>query len=146
MKIDRIISLVLVLVALVVLAEGLRLPYQIRATPGPGFFPIWISSAMIGLSLLLAVTTRRADRPFIDDPTVLKKVGAVLGAFLLFIFLIGYLGTTAAMAIFIALVAALVEKRSWREWVPFALVISVGAHLLFKTWLGVPLPGGLLGL
>ena len=40
----------------------------------------------------------------------------------------------------------LIERRSWREWVPFALVVSVGAHLLFKTWLGVPLPGGLLGI
>lgn len=137
---DRIVSVVLMVVASILINEGMSLPYDVRGTPGSGFFPIYIGVAMFGLAILLFVISRHQNRPFITSLEAVGRVAKVLATFLIYIVLNSYLGTIIAIAIFIAFVSAVIEKRSWREWVPFAVIVSVAAHLLFKTWLGVPLP------
>lgn len=146
MKQDRFASVALLIVSSVVAGEGLRLPYVVNSIPGPGFFPLWIGIVMAFLSALLFLTTRAPNRAFGEGLAGLRRVGLVAGSFLLYIALMGYLGLLLSLTLLVAFVLRFVEEKSWRASLGASLLIAVNCYLLFKAWLGVPLPKGPLGI
>lgn len=146
MKLDRIGSVFFLLVGAILVAEGLRLPYMAGYSPGAGFFPLWLGGGLMLLSALLFATTNAPDKPFIESREGFRKTALVAVAFIVYIAVLKFLGLLISLALLLAFLVGVVEKKHWRQWVAVALLGSLNCYLLFELWLGVPLPIGILGI
>lgn len=145
-KLDRIASVAMFLVGFVVVREGFQLPYTTGFSPGPGFFLLWVGGILMLLSVVLFVTTRRKDMPFVRNPAGFRKAALVALSLIAYIFALNLLGLLLSLALFLAFLVAVVEQRSWRGWVAMSVLGSLSCYLLFEVWLRVPLPRGILGM
>lgn len=146
MKLDRVASIVLFMVGALVAYEGFRLPYTVDRTPGPGFSPLWIGLFMMFLSAVLYLTTRSPNRPFVDSLASFRRPALVGGAFLAYVFLLKYVGLVGGLVLLTAFILGWVERKRRAVWIGASLLIGLGCYLMFKVWLGVPLPKGILGI
>jgi len=64
----------------------------------------------------------------------------VLGAAVTFALVIRPLGLTAAVPAAMIIAAFASDESTWRETLVFAVVMTIGCLLLFKTLLGLPIP------
>ncbi len=64
----------------------------------------------------------------------------VLGAAVTFALVIRPLGLTAAVPAAMIIAAFASDESSWRETLVFAVAMTIGCLLLFKTLLGLPIP------
>ena len=147
---DLALGLVLLVLGLLIVYGSWGLSYSGRAGPGPGFLPRWlgIGLALAGGGLLLSRMWARSGE---DDPIELPgglglgRVGLVLlllvGLALSFTVL-GFLVATAAL-IFVLLYV--MEREPLPRAVALAVLLPLLTYLLFKTWLGLRLPAGLVG-
>ncbi len=146
MKLDRIVAAGFFLVGAIIAREASHLPYASQTSPGPGFFPLWLGISLMGLSALLFVTTRRRDVPFVESAAGFKKMALLVVAFLVYAFVLDSLGLLISLSLLVFFLLGYLERRGWKTWLTGGLVISLGCYLLFKVWLGVPLPLGILGI
>ena len=146
MKLDRVASVLLFVVGALVAHAGFRLPYTVEGTPGPGFFPFWIGLVMMFLSAVLCFTTRSPNRPFVDSLASFRRPALVGGAFLAYVFLLKYVGLVGGLVLMTAFILGQVERKSRMVWIGASVLIGLGCHLIFKVWLGVPLPKSILGI
>jgi putative tricarboxylic transport membrane protein len=119
--------------------------------PGPGLFPLMAGSAVGGLSLLLLIkgTLNKEKGGRIGDlwtgttwkPAVF--VSASLVVYALVLIRLGFLIATFGLMLF--LFSILGRGRLWIR-VIVALVTVLVAYTVFRVWLDVQLPKGLLGL
>lgn len=146
MNSERISSLALILLSVLILAESRSYPLGTIDYPGPGFLPILLGIAIGLMALILFISSwaqmppRKTSWP---DRQGFIKVGAIFIGIFLFTLLIevsGYLLNT--FLLFVMLLRP-VGKQSW----PLTLLISFAAvltaYLLFDVWLKVPLPRGI---
>jgi hypothetical protein len=136
------LALVLAFAALGVLwiARAATMPLWDGFAPASGFMPLWYGVILIVLAVAVAVTS---------GPTPEEPVGkalvvlAVVAATILGLKLIGF-----APAIFLMLLVlfAVVEKLALTRSVLVAAGVTAVLFLVFRTWLGVPLPRGPLGI
>jgi hypothetical protein len=136
------LALVLAFAALGVLwiARAATMPLWDGFAPASGFMPLWYGVILIVLAVAVAVTS---------GPTPEEPVGkalvvlAVVAATILGLKLIGF-----APAIFLMLLVlfAVVEKLALARSVLVAAGVTAVLFLVFRTWLGVPLPRGPLGI
>jgi putative tricarboxylic transport membrane protein len=143
----RAVGLGLALVGLAAIGLASRLR-EGTATGGPGtrFLPILVAVIVVALGAALAC------RPSLSEGTAeplepdgvrrgMWTLGAVLG------YVLGFerLGFVLATIPFLAVLLVAYGERRW----PVVLGVALGAtgvtYALFAVWLGVPLPGGLLG-
>lgn len=146
MKLDRAASLILFIVGALVAHAGYRLPYTVEGTPGPGFFPFWIGLCLMFLSGVLFFTTRSPNRPFVDSLASFRRPALVGGAFLAYVFLLRYVGLVGGLVLTTAFILGRVERKSRMVWIGASVLIGLACHLIFKLWLGVPLPKGIHGI
>ena len=103
--------------------------------PGSGFMPLWYGIILIGLSVAIIFfnTVRVAEEP-VGKPLV---VLAVVAATIVGLSLIGF-----APSIFLMLLVllAVVEHLPPVRALVVAAATTAVLYLVFKTWLGVPLP------
>ena len=110
---------------------------------GPGYFPFWLSVLLGVLGAVLALSSlapraQRTDIGRLDWRSTLWIVGAVL----LFAFLLEYLGVVLAMAVLVLVSSRGSHEFTWTGAVGSALVLGVlvylvfvqGLHLQFPTW------------
>lgn len=146
MRRDRLSGLILLLFGILILAEGLRLPYTFQGVPGPGFFPRWIGILVISLSVLLCLTTRAPNRPVYDNPTAWRRVTLVTLSLTIYTLVLDLLGFLLAAFLYFIFLVKGVEARSWQVALIGGLVVAVGCFLVFRVWLGVSLPKGIPGV
>jgi hypothetical protein len=146
MKLDRVASVILFVVGALVAHAGYRLPYTVEGTPGPGVFPFWTGLCMMFLSAVLFFTTRSPKRPFVDGLASFRRPALVGGAFLVYVFLLKYVGLVGGLVLTTAFILGWVERQSKIVWIGAGALIGLACHLIFKVWLGVPLPKGILGI
>lgn len=121
---------------------------------GAGFFPFMAGMALICLSVIVlisAVSLKKEDRvefkePFFLERDSLKKLLLAIVALLVYAFALNYLGFLLATFLFMIFLLRFIERQRWVTIFITALATSVATHLLFKTWLQVQLPRGILGL
>jgi putative tricarboxylic transport membrane protein len=113
--------------------------------PGPGFFPFWGGLALGILSLILLARSlksrERLGSIVIPWPALLLVLGALL-AYLLFLETLGFVTVTF---LFLLLLFRF-GKTGWIKSGGWALIATSVVYLVFKFWLQVQLPRGLLGL
>jgi putative tricarboxylic transport membrane protein len=137
------------ILALAVCAGALAMPMGTRANPGAGFTPFWVGVALGVLSLGLVVTALADHRTATVEPggerTEPRRLLLSAGAVLLYALVLGVLGYLLATFLLLIALVRVLDERRWIVAVAFAALASAGSWALFKVWLGVGLPDGVLG-
>ena len=145
-RVDRILGLILLLVALVWL--GLAFTYIPGARgageTGPRAFPVLLGIVLAGLGIAMSLnpspaveTVARVTR----RETVI--VAGTIGVLVLYAFLLERVGFLIATPVAIALTMwGLVRARSARLIVTLAIGFTAGCWAIFDALLGTPLPRG----
>ncbi len=123
------------------------LPMRDALGPGPGFFPIWLSTIGLSLGVLLLIQTVRepADR---DAASLIPERAACMRIISILVLLAGAalaldpLGFRIAAFVFSVLALLALGIRSPLAILAFALAASVGIFHVFYHWLKVPLQIG----
>ena len=126
-------------------ARGLR--FGTIAAPGPGFFPLCLAMALCLASIGLIVQAWRAGPAGAPAPTPgLRRfpVAGTLVSLLVYALVLEQLGFLLATFALLLFFFRVLQRQSWLVVVTGSLATSILAYLVFKTWLGVNLPGGLL--
>jgi putative tricarboxylic transport membrane protein len=146
---DQVTGIVLLIFSLTLAVESSRMPLMVGATTGPGFLPLLLAIFMGALSVSILVSALR--RPEGVDPEVTWPRGrgrfwiiVIFAALLAYTFLITILGYVLSTFAFMLLVVWLLGSYRWYWTVVVSLCISVGLYVVFRLWLGMPLPTGLL--
>jgi putative tricarboxylic transport membrane protein len=143
-KRDMIFAVVLVPLGIAVIIGALRLKLGTPLHPGAGFFPFLIGIVLIALSILLFMRAwlrgGRAHQPYSEW----KQASIVVAAQALYVATLESLGYVFSATLLSFAVLRSMEVRSWKALIWATLILSVGAYVLFRYFLGVDLPPGLL--
>jgi len=117
--------------------------------PGPGFFSFWLGVLLMVLSLAQVVMTwRRAAEPlpdgFIPDREGIRRMLAVMGALVVSLLVMNYLGFSLTILLFCIFLLRRLGRQSWWLTLTLAAAASFGTNYLFRL-LQVMLPRGFLG-
>lgn len=146
----QITGVVLMLVAAFLVRESLRLRYYTPLGPGPGFFPLWLSIllAILAVAMFWQATFGKPEAmpaDFYSDRKGYLRIGAVLGALVGVIVLIGPLGFRLVTLGFYLFLLIALGRQHLLLTVIIALAGSFGVYYVFVHWLATPLPIGLFG-
>jgi putative tricarboxylic transport membrane protein len=122
-----------------------RLPAQTGFGLGPAFLPFWTGIVLAACGLWLCV--RPTPDPEVSWTTSGAFVRAAFGFVLLLLYALalqpfGYLISTA---VFLVIAILLLEPVRPIRALVVGIASAVLLFLIFRVWLRVPLPGGLLG-
>jgi hypothetical protein len=147
-------SAVLGLLALFALIASARMDIGAVTHPGPGFFPLVLSAALLLVALALLVLGLRSGvaapggAPEATAPperTEPWKLLASVGTFAVYIALFEWLGFVLATAGFLSFQFGALARYRWPVAVGAGVALTIAAYLVFNTWLQVRLPHGVLG-
>jgi putative tricarboxylic transport membrane protein len=142
----------LFVVGLFAAIEARKLSIGELGRPGPGLFPFYLALGLSIVALALVVRSRSAPAnghatPQLSAKTLhAEKVVATLFGLFVYTFaleLLGFLFSTFALMLFLF---KSVDPLTWPAAVGGALLTSALTYVVFKVWLQVSLPAGLLGL
>jgi hypothetical protein len=145
---DRWSAVGLAAVALGYLLSGRRYALDTLATPGPGIFPLAAGLALLALAVWqfmaagrIAAPRTPAARPAVDAPAPAltrtpQIMTAVLVAYAAALPVVGFL---PASFVLVVVAARLMGLPGWWRPAALALGVTVACHVIFVTWLGVPL-------
>ena len=145
-SVDRILGLVLLLVALVWLWLAFTFIPGARGAgeTGPRAFPVLLGVVLAGLGIALALNPGPAGEPV--APVTRRElviVAGTIGVLVLYAFLLERVGFLIATPVAIALTMwGLVRARSATRIAALAIGFTVGCWAIFDALLGTPLPRG----
>jgi putative tricarboxylic transport membrane protein len=118
--------------------------------PGPGFFPLVLSAALVLVALALLVNAFRSggaapEATMPPERTAPWKLLASVGTFAVYIALFERLGFVVATAGFLSFLFGALARYRWPVAVGAGVALTIAAYLVFNTWLQVRLPHGVLG-
>jgi putative tricarboxylic transport membrane protein len=147
----QIAALAIMLAGLLVGRESVALKLYTVMGPGPGFFPLCLAIALIGLAAtMFQQATFQAVEPmpatFVPTRTGILRILAVLAALVAVMVLLDPLGMRLTFFAFVALVPPLFGYRRPLIVLAIALAASFGVYELFARVLDIPLPVGAWGI
>ncbi len=101
--------------------------------------------AVLGAGHLVPVTAA-AERPAWPDAPGWRRVAFVFGVLALYVAALPSFGFLPATALFVLIVLRALGAFSWAITLVLTAAIAIASHVVFKHWLGMPLPAGLFGL
>ena len=111
--------------------------------PRSGFFPFWLALIMVVVCVaIIAQAVRRAEHKSFVSREQLGSVLKVLWPALAFVALIRFVGLYVSAALYMGFYMRWVGRHSWLTVVGIALIVSIGAFLVFEKWFLVPMPKG----
>lgn len=138
---DLLLGLFLVAVATGTLFATRNLAVGHAADMGPGYMPRVISLALLGFGLFFCARSLwRAGAALAIEPVQSRPLLAILGAVGIFALTAERLGLAIAAVVTVILASFATREGRLRETVPFALLLSGAAVLLFIKVLALPVP------
>ena len=137
---DRAAGSALGLLALGVLWESRKLPLGTLRSPGPAYMPVALALVLLVLGLLLVARGGPAPRLGVVGWSEWRHAVAILAACAFAALALERLGYRLTVALTLAFLVGLVERRGALLAVAFALGLAAGTFYLFDTLLRVPLP------
>jgi len=110
-------------------------------SPGAGFMPAIVGIMLILFSLMILKTPAVYKPGALQKKTFYPVIAAVLA--LASVYLVGLI---IAMGLFVLLWLLILEKFTLIKSAVFGVSATVFVYLVFKVWLMVPFPKGLLGI
>lgn len=162
---DLLSAAALAFVVALYLVAGRRYPLDTLATPGPGVFPLAVGLFTLGLAVWQIILSARSRNPGRRDApgaraaqqegarpaAVTFEAGvsrhllmAMIGTLIAYAIAIPVLGFLAASFVLVLVASWLLGERDGLRLALLALGVTAAAYAVFVTWLGVPLPRGLL--
>ena len=138
----------LALVALVGLVGAVRLDVGGLTAPGPGFFPLVLSIALLAVSGVLFSGAVRGHQAGTAAPGVGRepwRLLGTLGALIVYVVLFERVGFVTATTALLAFLFGVLGRYRWPVALGTALAIAFAARVLFDRWLQVRLPPDLWG-
>src|SRR5256714_12172189 len=115
--------------------------------PGAGFFPLWYGVAILGLSVVLIVSTLRRGSGG-GNPIAWARLGRAFSTWVslaVSVALFKPLGFVISFALLTYFIVAVMYRRPLAIAALTAVASAAGFYLVFDRALGVPLPVGVLG-
>jgi hypothetical protein len=143
-KVDIIVSLLVVPVCLYVFYESARWPI-IADSGNAAWVPRGDAACLLAAAVLLFVKAMRGrsltipSRILVADRNRVLWVAVLTGAYTAVVEYVGFIATGIPYMFGFAFVLG---ERKWVRLILFALGVPIGAYLLFRTALHVPLPQG----
>lgn len=75
-----------------------------------------------------------------------RRVGAVFAVLVLYVVALPWLGFLPATALFLLILLRALGDFSWAGAIALTVAIALSTHIIFRQWLGMPLPTGVFGL
>ena len=148
---ELIAAAVLLAFGLFAVAQARGLRFGTVAAPGPGFFPLGLATALCLAAVGLIVRAWRAAPAGAPAPAPAPTAGprrfavaGTLGALLVYALVLEWLGFLLATFALLVFFFRALQRQSWLVVAAGSLATSLLSYLVFKTWLGINLPGGLL--
>lgn len=144
---EFLVGIILLLFGILVIREARKLSLGGVHAPGPGFFPFWLGCGFVILSLILlfGLLSRKIKVAKGQWGEVLwHKVAfssIVLFVYCLVLESIGYLIGTFLL---LGILFRLIEKKNISVVFGLSGFISLGTYFLFKYWLFIQLPKGII--
>ena len=147
-RLDKIGSIVCLVIAGIALWQSFRVPMGNIRQPGPGFLPFWVG---VILALLSAVLWFEASfrKPTAESVRFLSGEGkwpyviAAGIALLIYTFLLEPLGFIISTFLLLIFLFRVIGKQKWWVGVTGSILVTFFTHLIFKVALKVQLPRGL---
>ena len=133
-------GLVLVGVGVVSIVEALRLKDNWQ---GARLMPAVVGALLVLLGA--AHLALREDRIAWPPRDGVRRVAVLLAVVALYVAVLPTVGFVPATAVLVLIVVRTVGPLSWPRTALATAVIAVASHIVFKHWLGMPLPAGPLG-
>jgi putative tricarboxylic transport membrane protein len=143
--ITRVSGLVIAGIGVTVSILARSLPAQTGFGLGPAFLPFWTGILLVACGLWLCA--RPAADPEVSWPASRAFGRAASGFILLLLYALALqpLGYLLSTAVFLVIAILLLEPiRPIRAFM-IGIACAVFLFLIFRVWLRVPLPGGVLG-
>ncbi len=143
-KIDLIVSLLIIPVCLYVFYESMRWPI-IDGTGNSTWVPRGDAAILMAAAILLLVKALRGRSLTIPSRLVgadrarVLWIAVLTGAYTIAVEYVGFIATGIPYMFGFAFVLG---ERKWVRLILFAVGVPVGAYILFRTALHVPLPEG----
>lgn len=144
-KPDSLGGLIFLIIGLMGLLSALRLPPGTLSAPGPGLFPISLGFLLAVLSLALLLRSRRESSAggSLGLGERGSKVLLALGGLVAYFSLLERLGYLLCGLLILSFLLRVVEQCAWKTTLAVAVITTAGSYILF-TYLGIPLPLGIL--
>ncbi len=146
---EFLVGILFLLFGILVIHEAGKLQQGTLHSPGPGFFPFWLGCLVALFSLLVLIglwlgkvqINRGQWQGLLWQKVALASL--VLFAYALTLEYIGYpVGTFLLLLILLRLI----EKKNILLVMGLAVFIALGTYFLFRYWLLIQLPKGILPL
>jgi putative tricarboxylic transport membrane protein len=150
-KCNQAMGIILLLLSLFVIFGSRELEYTREFTPGAGFLPFWlgISLAILSIVLLIKNTILKSNKSE-DNPLPRKqaflRIIIIFGSLFAGVLLLERLGFLLVMTLFTACLLIFLENFRWYKGALISVVMVSAVYGIFKIWLNIPLPSGLLPL
>ena len=141
---DLTAGLVLLVLAVGVCIRAIGLQIGSPTNPQPGFFPLLAGVTLAGLAGVLALRAAMGQGHQEGGLGRLWRPAALVGALVVYTALLERVGYPAATTGLAAVVLLILETRNWLVVAAASILLAAGSYLLFKVWLGVELPAGIL--
>lgn len=146
---NQVVSILLLVFSIWVIVVARGLIYRVEFSPGAGFFPFWLGVSLFILSLILLVNSTilkfhmTEDNPFPGKQALLRLL-YIMGSLLIGMLSFERLGFLITMGLFAAFLLIYMEKYRWYSGIMISALMVFAVYGIFKIWLDVPLPPGLL--
>ena len=141
----RAAATVLVVFGLAGAVEAHRLAIGSARQPGEGFFPFWLSVALVVVSVALLLQRSPSVAPAPATPAAPLRRGKVvltLLAGLGYALIVEPLGFTATTFVFLLFLLTVIEPQRRVASVAISAITAASSYVVFKVWLAVQLPVG----
>jgi putative tricarboxylic transport membrane protein len=145
-------AVLLFLVGLLATFEARKLNLGEFGRPGPGFFPFClalvftlVSLALILRSLGSAASEQASPQRFAQTRRA-KKVVTVLLGLVVYAFALEWLGFLLSTLILMLFLFKAIDPLGWPAAIGGSIATALLSYVVFKIWLQIALPAGLLGV
>jgi putative tricarboxylic transport membrane protein len=151
-KRDLISSFCLLVLGLLMAFQSLKMAVWSRSGPQEGFFPLFIAVIIIGLSLLIFLKSailaraekKETKKKHEESEVSFFRVFSYFILMLLYGLLIEKVGFLITSILFLILILKYMERQDWWITIVLGSASVIVGYFLFVSFLGVPLPRGLI--
>jgi putative tricarboxylic transport membrane protein len=138
---ELLLALFFALLGALWIVAALRMPLWAGFVPQSGFMPLWYGIVLAGLAgaILAFNRERKAEEPVGKPLVLIAVVAATIAGFNL-------MGFAASVFLLLLALFAAVERLPIVRSIAVAAAVTALLLFVFRTWLGVPLPAGPLGI
>jgi putative tricarboxylic transport membrane protein len=143
---DLIGGMAVLILGLAVVFFSSQLTYYSEYGPGPGFLPLWVGVVLIGCAIFVIINVLKKHDKIGKFFRPRTKLGfQVLIIIFTTFLLLPFLGFSIGLALFVGITMRIMGKHRWISCSLTAVVTAICIHLIFVSWLTIPLPQGLIG-